>query len=73
MSRLKPGDIVTMNDAGVEHMGTFPHMKTLRSLVIEVEEIPDTGLYSIEVAGCDGKPNDLSPFMLIDIHFDKVT
>jgi len=50
MSRLKPGDIVTMNDAGVEHMGTFPH-----------------------VAGCDGKPNDLSPFMLIDIHFDKVT
>lgn len=72
MPRVKPGDVVVLNDYGIKQLRTFPHMKTLRSIVRSVERVPGLQIYDVELVGFDGKPNELSPFMLIDTYFDKV-
>lgn len=72
MSKLKPGDVVVLNDIGVHGLSTFPHMKTLRSIVKSVDPVPGLDVCDVEVCGFDGQPNELSPFLLLDVYFNKV-
>jgi len=71
-SRVQVGDVVTLNDTGLEIVfGTtvgLSHMKTLKMVVTKVSTESITypeEVYDVEVDNCD-----ITRYMLSDVYFD---